>query len=132
MYYELTIKVTEPDKSGNDKEVKERYITDCLLFAEAECKGLEQCNNEGDVTDIKRSNVTEIVNAKGEGETFYKAKVVSIFIDDNGNEKETPYYLLVAAKDVKQATERTLEHLKQGMEDMRLDGISKTKILEVI
>lgn len=132
MYYELTIKVTEPDKNGNDKEVKEKYITNCLLFAQAECKGLEQCNNEGDVTDIKRSNVTEIVNAKDEGETFYKAKVVSIFIDDNGNEKETPYYLLVAAKDVKQATERTLEHLKQGMEDMRLDGISKTKILEVI
>lgn len=132
MYYELTIKVTEPDKNGNEKEVKEKYITNCLLFAQAECKGLEHCNNEGDVTGIKRSNVIEIVNSKGEGEAFYKAKVVYIFVDDNGNEKETLYYLLVAAKDVKQATERTLEHLKQGMEDMRLDGISKTKILEVI
>lgn len=132
MYYELSLKVTNQDNNGNEKEVKEKYITDCTLFSEAELKGLEQCNNEGDVTDIKRSNVTEIVNAKEEGESFYKSKVVSIFVDDNGNEKETPYYLLVAAKDVKQATERTLEHLKQGMDDFRLDGVTKTKILEVL
>lgn len=131
MYYELSIKVTVQDQNGNDKEVKEKYITDCLLFAEAECKGLEHSGN-GDVTDIKRSNVTEIINSKNEGEIYYKAKVVSIFIDENGNQKETPYYLLVAAKDVKQATERTLEHLKQGMDDLRLDGITKTKILEVL
>lgn len=132
MYYELSIKTTVQDKNGNDKEVKEKYITDCLLFAEAECKGMELTNNEGDVTDIKRSNVTEIINSKGDEEMFYKAKVVSIFIDENGNEKETSYYLLVAAKDVKQATDRTLDHLKQGMDDLRLDGISKTKILEVL
>lgn len=131
MFYELSIKTTVQDKNGNDKEVKEKYITDCLLFAEAECKGMEHSGN-ADVTDIKRSNVTEIINSKGEEETFYKAKVVSIFIDENGNEKETSYYLLVAAKDVKQATDRTLDHLKQGMDDLRLDGISKTKILEVL
>lgn len=131
MFYELSIKTTVQDKNGNDKEVKEKYITDCLLFAEAEMKGLEQYGN-GDVTDIKRSNVTEIINSKGEEEMFYKAKVVSIFIDENGNEKETSYYLLVAAKDVKQATDRTLDHLKQGMDDLRLDGITKTKIIDLI
>lgn len=133
MYYELAIKVTIQDKKGNDKEVKERYITDCELFAECEQKGLELTNGEGDVCEIRRSNVIEIIKQKeNDEESYFKAKVVSISIAEDGSEKETTYFQLVAAKDVKQATERVLEALKQGLDDMRLDAINKTKILSII
>ena len=42
MYYEVKLKVMKPNKDGLEKEVKEHFITDCSLFAEAEAKGLEQ------------------------------------------------------------------------------------------
>ena len=125
MYYELAIKVTIQDKKGNDKEVKEKYITDCELFAEAEQKGLELTNSEGDVCEIRRSNVIEIIKQKeNDEESYFKA--------EDGSEKETTYFQLVAAEDVKQATERVLEALKQGLDYMRLDAINKTKILDLI
>lgn len=36
MYYEVKLKVMKPNKDGLEKEVKEHFITDCSLFAEAE------------------------------------------------------------------------------------------------
>ena len=46
MYYEVKLKVMKPNKDGLEKEVKEHFITDCSLFAEAEAKGLEQIEVE--------------------------------------------------------------------------------------
>lgn len=40
MFYEIAIKVTKADERGKEKEVVERFITDVMLFAEAEQKGL--------------------------------------------------------------------------------------------
>ena len=113
------------------KEVVEHFITDVGLFDEAEAKGLEQyvgC----DVISITRSNVVEIVNEKEEGKPFYKATLIDIFIDDNGNEKETKYYNLVCAKDITEANRLMQEHMRQGLNDMRLDAIQKTKIIDLI
>lgn len=41
MYYEVTDRVKRVKDDGTEKEVNERYITDCLTFAEAEQKGME-------------------------------------------------------------------------------------------
>lgn len=38
MYYEITDRVTRMKDDGTEKETNERYITDCLTFAEAERK----------------------------------------------------------------------------------------------
>ena len=69
MYYEITTKVTRLKDDGTEKEVTERYITDCETFAEAEQKGMEAYsadNTDGDVVAVKRSNVKEIVNENEE------------------------------------------------------------------
>ena len=114
------------------KEVVEHFITYVGLFAEAEANGLEQYNGNCDVISITRSNVVEIVNEKEEGKPFYKATLIDIFIDDNGNEKETKYYNLVCAKDITEANRLMQEHMRQGLNDMRLDAIQKTKIIDLI
>ena len=114
------------------KEVVEHFITDVELFAEAEANGLEQYNGNCDVISITRSNVVEIVNEKEEDKPFYKATLIDIFIDDNGNEKETKYYNLVCAKDITEANRLMQEHMRQGLNDMRLDAIQKTKIIDLI
>lgn len=131
MFYELSIKVTRMDKNGNDKEVVEKYITDKNLFSEAECVGLELYNNDCDVVAIRRSKITEIINEKEVDKPFFKAIVCDTFLNDDGSEKETDYHILVCAKDVKDATERVLDYMKQGY-SMELKSISKTKIIDLI
>ena len=132
MFYEIKLKVEKENGKGEKKEVIEHFITDVELFAEAEAKGLEQYNVDCDVFSITRSNVVEIVNEKEEDKPFYKATLIDIFIDDNGNEKETKYYNLVCAKDITEANRLMQEHMRQGLNDMRLDGIVKTKIIDLI
>lgn len=102
----------KPNKDGLEKEVKEHFITDCSLFAEAEAKGLEQYasdNMESDVFSISRSNIIEIINEKTEDKPFFKATIVE-----------------------KEANTLMEQHLSQGLSDMRLDAIVKTKIIDLI
>ena len=135
MYYEITDRVTRMKDDGTEKEVNERYITDCLTFAEAEQKGMEvysDSNLDGDVVAVKRSNVKEIVNENEEKQHYFKATIVDIFTDDNGNEKELKYYVLIRADDLSEATAKANEYLRQGLSDMKIEGIVKTRILELL
>lgn len=131
MFYEIKLKVEKENSKGEMKEVVEHFITDVGLFAESEAKGLEQYV-DCDVISITHSKVVEIVNEKEEDKPFYKATLIDIFIDDNGNEKETKYYNLVCAKDITEANRLMQEHMRQGLNDMRLDAIQKTKIIDLI
>lgn len=131
MFYEIKLKVQKENAKGEMKEVTEHYITDVELFAEAEQSGMELYNNDCDVFSVIRSKIKEIVNGKQEGEQFFKATVTDTFTDDSGNEKETKYFVLVAAKDISEANRRMEDYLRQGF-DMKLDGIVKTRILDVI
>lgn len=131
MFYEIKLKVEKENSKGEMKEVIEHYITNVKYFAEAEAKGVEQYD-DCDVFSITRSKVIEIVNEKEEDKPFYKATLIDIFIDDNGNEKETKYYNLVCAKDITEANRLMQEHMRQGLNDMRLDAIQKTKIIDLI
>ena len=135
MYYEITTKVTRLKDDGTEKEVTERYITDCETFAEAEQIGMETYsadNTDGDVIAVKRSNVKEIVNENEEKEHYFKATIVDVFIDDNGKGKELKYYVLIRANDMTEATAKANEYMRQGLQDMRLDGIVTTKIQELL
>lgn len=132
MYYEVKVKVERENAKGEMKQVAEHYIVDsCELFAEVEAKAMEEFGAESDVFFIARSKITEIVNQKEVCKPFFKATVVDTFTDDEGNEKGTKYQMLVCAKDIAEANKLMSEHLKQGF-DMRLDGIVKTKILDIL
>lgn len=131
MFYEFRVKVTRDTPKG-EKEVTEQYITDCELFAEAEAKGLEITDGKGDVVAVSRSNVREVVNPNVTDKTYYKATIVDIFVNDNGDEKELKYRVLIAADSVQEATHIAKDYMEQGLQDMRLDGVVKTKILEIV
>ena len=133
MYYEIKLRTEKENAKGETKEVTEHYMTDAELFSEAELKGLELYANKCDVFAVSRSKVREIVNLadKTEENHFFKATITDVFTDDSGNEKETKYFVLVAAKDIPEANKRMEDYLRQGF-DMKLDGIVKTKILDVI
>lgn len=140
MLYEITTKVTrfKKNESNNEvceKEVTERYITDCELFSEAEYAGMKtykDASGGGDVIAIKRSNVREIVNEQDDKDYYYKATIVTKTIDDKENEKEQKYYVLIRADNATEAINKANEYMKQGLDDMVLDGLIKTKIINKI
>lgn len=114
------------------KEIIEHFITDVEFFAEAEAKGMELYNCECDVFSIVRSKVIEIVNKKEDDKPFFKATIIKEYTDDAGNEKETKYIVLVCAKDITEANKLMQDYMRQGLEDMRLDAIQKTKIIDIL
>lgn len=137
MFYEIKLKVNKPDKNGELKEVKEHFICNVDLFCEAETLGLMHYDHQGantDVTAVSRSGVCEIVNEseKTPDNHYFRATVVKTFVNDDGRETELKYRVLVAADDLTQANEKMLEYMRQGLEDMRLDAVSKTKIIALI
>lgn len=133
MFYEGTIKVTKMDEKGNDKEVKESFIVENVeLFGEVEQKLLELYNGECEVIAIKRANIMEIVNQTSEDSKIFKAKLISIFVDDKGKEKENSYYVLLFAKDTEQAIAIMKNYVEAGLQDLGIKAIVETKFLEVI
>lgn len=82
MFYEL--KVTKPDeKTECEKEVTESFITNVGLFAET--KGFSvYAGYQVDFVAIKRSNI--IVNENEMDKPFYKATIVSTFVDKCKND----------------------------------------------
>lgn len=133
MFYEGTIKVTKMDEKGNDKEVKESFIVEnAELFGEVEQKLLELYNGECEVIAFKRANIMEIVNQPSEDSKIFKAKLISIFVDDKGKEKETSYYVLLFAKDTEQAIAIMKNYVEAGLKDLGKKAIVETKFLEVI
>lgn len=132
MLYELKLKVKQLADNGEDKEVVERYITDVTFFSEAEAKGMELYNGECDVFAISQSKIIDIVNKKEDDKPFFKATIIKTYTDDAGNEKEMKYIVLVCAKDITEANKLMQDYMRQGLEDMRLDAIQKTKIIDLI
>lgn len=133
MFYEVKLRVEQENSKGELKQVTEHYIVGgCEFFAEAEVKAMEEYNNDCEVFSIIQSRIREIVNDKEESKPFFKATITETFTNDDGTEKENKYPVLVCASDIKEANKLMEEYLKQGLSDMRLDGIVKTKILDVL
>lgn len=132
MWYEIKLKVEKENAKGEMKEVKEHFITDVDLFCEAEAKGIGLYNGNCDVFSIIRSKIREIVNNKEEGKPFFKATLIDVFINDDGTEKEPPYPVLVCASDIAEANRLMEDYMRQGMQDFRLEGIVRTKVIDVL
>jgi hypothetical protein len=76
----------------------------------------------------------EFVNEKQSDDDYiYYATIASLFLDEkNGKEKETRYNVAVYAKDIDEANKFVNEYMKQGLNDMKLISLKRTKILAVI
>lgn len=134
MFYEVTSKRFIVDAKGNDKEIAEKYLFENLeFFAEAEQKMYEHLNNENTVIAIKQCKIMEFVNKRSDDDQYiYYATIENLFVDDNGNEKTTRYIVGLFAESVDEATKITNDYMLQGLQDMSLVGIRKTKIVDLI
>lgn len=133
MFFEITIKRTVIDANGNDKTVSERFVTkDCIFFAEAEAKGIEYYNNEGEVVAIKMSNIKEFINERSDDDEYmFLSTIEDVFVDDSG-EKAMKYVVAVFARSFDEASRLTKEYMKMGLNDMTLSAVKRTKVVDLI
>ena len=131
MYYEATVKSVRPDEHGVIKEFTEKMIVEnCNLFAEAEMTLMN--HHQCEVTALKRSAIKEFVNTNKDGENIFIATITTLFIDDNGKNKEISYKVALWANDITEAHNITKNYMRQGLGDMELKGINQTKFVELI
>ena len=134
MFYEAVSRRIVRDKNGNDKKVNEKFIVNnCELCSEVERKLLEEYNGENDVTLIKESNLTEFVNERADDEQFvFLSKLESTFVGVEGEEKVTTYSVALFANDMEEAHNIMNNYSKQGLDDLKIVSIKKTKIVDLI
>ena len=134
MFFEAVSRRTIKDKNGNDKKVNEKFIVNnCELCAEVEQKMLEEYNGENDVTLIKESNLIEFVNERTDDEQFvFLSKLENTFVGEDGEEKVTAYSVALFAKDMEEAHDIMKNYSKQGLDDLKIVSIKKTKIVDLI
>ena len=139
MFYHVKVQFSSVNENGATiKEKHEVLVDNCKLFADAEQKALYEFIYAGvgdvEVTNMKRSNIMEFANSTqgGDDENIYTATIVSIFVEENGKEKETKYHVGVFAKSVNDATSIVQQYMKMGLQDMRLVSVKETKIESVL
>ena len=135
MFYESVSKRTIIDqKSGNDKDINERFIVEnCELCSECEQKILEYWNGECDVISVKQSKIREFINERNsEDQSIFLATIEDVYIDEDGEEKTTKYIVGLFSVSVEESTKMVVDYMKQGMSNLRLTSIKKTKIIDVL
>ena len=134
MFYEAVSRRTIRDKNGNDKKVNEKFIVNnCELCSEVDRKLLEEYNGENDVTLIKESNLMEFVNERADDEQFvFLSKLENTFVGEDGEEKVTTYSVALFANDMEEAHNIMKNYSKQGLDDLKIVSIKKTKIVDLI
>lgn len=135
MFYESVSRRTIIDpKSGNDKEINERFIVEnCILCAECEQKILEYWNGECEVTSVKQSKIREFINDRQNDEqSIFLATIEDTFVSDDGEEKAMSYIVGLFSESVEESTKIVVDYMNQGLSNFTLTSIKKTKIVDVI
>lgn len=134
--YELQINYVTVDNRGNDRNVKENLVLlNATSFAEAEEIGYKYGDGltDIDVVSIKRSKIKEVLNERSnETDLIWQAELMTLFYDDEGNEKQIKYKTILFAQTFDSAKAFVTEYMRQGYDDMSLVSLKLTKFNEVI
>ena len=130
MLFEITLTHEIETPKGVTKQVCERYLYDAELVAECEARALEEIP-DCDVICVCRSKIVEIINENVREGAFYKAKITETTVNEDGSESSKSYMVLCNAETLPKATSVFQEYIKQGLENMELTNITKTKILDI-
>lgn len=130
MLIEVKTKVTRIEGKKTKKETV-TFILDKEFFSEAEYAvtkllGEEKAGksvSDYEIQSLRISPIKELAT-QYTGENTFVVTLTDIFTDDEGNEKPLKYKVLLWAKDLSEAWERTKELSEQGY-DMHIEGIKE-------
>lgn len=134
MFFEVTSRINVIDSKGNDKTITEKYLVEnCQLCSEAEYKVTEYLNGENDVVAVKQVNIKEFVNeSTNDDDSIFIAVIESETVDENGEISASKHTVGLYDTTLEKATTRLIEYMKQGLEDMKIISLKKTKLLGVL
>ena len=134
MYFEVTSRRNIVDYKGNDKTITEKYLVEnCQLCSEAEYKVTEELNGENYVVAVKQVNIKEFVNeSTNDDECIFIAVIESETVDEDGEIAASKHTVGLYDTTLEKATTRLIEYMKQGLEDMKIISLKKTKLLGVL
>lgn len=132
--FEVKLERVVQDKKGNDKKVKETFLVENMVsFGDAETTVQTYWNCECDIIAVPLSKVMEVLNYPTSEEKeelrVFRAVLIQTFMDDNGDEKESKYNVILWAKDLESVMANVKEYIKQGYSDMTIHSITKSKNL---
>lgn len=134
MIYEATVTYIKVDDNGNDKQVKETFVLENMeTFAEVEKFLYEEFGSFTaiDVVAIKRSTVKEIANERqSQDDKIWEATVQDVFTNDQGEEKELKYKVLLFSNTIENAIAFVTEYMEQGY-SMTLVSLKRTKFMDL-
>ena len=135
MFFEVQVKLIKMNDKGVDKPATEKIIVkDVNLFSEAEFAAMQEYNGEADVVAMKISKIKEFVNSRSnDEEDIYFVTIEDLFVDgDSGEVKSMLYPVALFAETIDSAKDIANEYIKQGLSDMTLVAIKKTKFIDLI
>lgn len=135
MFFEVQVKLIKMNDKGVDKPATEKIIVkDVNLFSEAEFAAMQEYNGEADVVAMKISKIKEFVNSRSnDEEDIYFVTIEDLFVDgDTGEVKSMLYPVALFAETIDSAKDIANEYIKQGLSDMTLVAIKKTKFIDLI
>lgn len=129
MLIEVKTKLTIEGKKSKKETVT--FILDKEFFSEAEYAvtkllGEEKAGksvSDYEIQSLRISPIKELAT-QYTGENTFVVTLTDVFTDDEGNEKPLKYKVLLWAKDLSEAWERTQEISEQGY-DMHIEGIKE-------
>lgn len=138
-WFETTVSYEKLTEDGVEKRVRERYVVEACSFGEAENTIIEETSpmvaiGEIDVQKIARASYQDVYfdDEKHCG-IYYKVKLSSCYMTDNGDEKEETVYLLVEASSIESARKKTAEAL--SLHDgcgIEITGMAKVRFVDVL
>lgn len=123
---------------GVEKQKTERYFTQGkIVLAESESAVMEYLipySSNTDVICIKQSKVKEFANKRTDGEQdIYIMTLEDTFINEQtGEESSIKHDVGLFAKNIPDATKKAEEYCKQGLTDLSIVSIKKTKWIDIL
>lgn len=138
-WFETTVSYKRLTEKEVEKQVRERYVVRACSFGDAEKTIIEETfptstDGEIDVQKIIRANYQDVYfDNENPCGVYYKVKVSSNYITDNGDEKEEIIHLLVEASSIESARKKMAEAL--SLHDgcgMEITGMAKMRLSDVL
>lgn len=128
MLIEVRAKVAYLEEDKVKKRTETFLVNNCELFVNAEHTVMEYLSEltqaqSYEIQSMRISSIKELC-PQFEGEHSFIATLKDIFHDDNGNEKQIKYKVLLWADSLSEANNRTQELARQGY-DMLVEGLKQ-------
>ena len=133
-WFECRVSYDKTQENGTIKRITEAYLVEAMNFTEAEDRITRNMQPfiSGDftVSAVRRRNYDSVL--QGEGDVYYRVKIVVITIDERtAAEKKTNLFLLVQAEGLAAAMSDATDFMRGSVEDWVFHTVTETPILEV-